>query len=194
MLFDPRISQVRKIVEAIITKSMFEWTKVLVTEANTLVIILCDTLLYQIPLKGITEAYQPVAFIYSDIYEFEDENVCINDEFLAANITNILNSYNNMSISCPVVAQNSDLRSDEKFEELLSLTANEGLKYYRMTGVNPSNTFLIPMFSGFISLSKQDTIGMTVYDIHDGFLLLRMNISKKKINREMIVDCRIINI
>ena len=99
MLFDPRISQVRKIVEAIITKSMFEWTKVLVTETNTLVIILSDTLLYQIPLKGITDAYPPVAFIYSDIYEFEDENACINNEFLAANIANTLNSYNNMSIS-----------------------------------------------------------------------------------------------
>ena len=99
-----------------------------------------------------------------------------------------------MSISCPVVAQNSDLRSDEKFEELLSLTNGEGLKYYKMTGVNPNNTFLIPMFSEFISLNKQDTIGMTVYDIHGGFLLLRMNIYKKKINREMIVDCRIINI
>ena len=74
MLFDPRISQVRKIVESIITKSMFEWTKVLVTETNTLVIILSDTLLYQIPLKGITDAYPPVAFKYSTIYKFEDEN------------------------------------------------------------------------------------------------------------------------
>ena len=194
MLFDPRISQVRKIVEAIIAKSMFEWTKVLVTETNTLVIILSDTLLYQIPLKGITDSYPPVAFIYSKIYKFEDENACINDEFLAGNIAQTLNSYNNMSISCPIVAQNSDLRTDEKFEELVSLTSGEGLKYYRMTGVNPNNTFLIPMFSGFISLNKQDTIGMTVYDIHGGFLLLRMNIFKKKINREMIVDCRIINI
>lgn len=194
MLIDPRISQVRKIVESIITKSMFNWTKVLVTETNTLVIILNDTLLYQIPLKGITEAYPPVAFIYSDIYKFEDENACINDGFLAAKIMITTNQYNSIVSNCTLVAQNNDLRSDEEFEKLLGLTSNEGLKYYKMTSLDLSRVYLIPMFSGFISLSKDDKIGITIFDMNDGFLLLRMNIFRKKINREMTVDCRIINI
>lgn len=194
MLFDPRISQVRKIVESIITKSMFNWTKVLVTETNTLVIILSDTLLYQIPLKGITEAYPRVAFIYSDIYGFEDENAYINDGFLAATIMNTVNMYNEIASIRPIVAQNDELRNDEEFENLLNLNSDNGLKYYKMIGIDPSKTYLIPMFSGFISLSKPDTIGITIYDIQDGFLLMKMNIFKKKINREMIVYCRIIKI
>ena len=53
--------------------------------------ILSDTLLYQIPLKGITDAYPPVAFKYSTIYKFEDENACINDEFLVQILLLFLN-------------------------------------------------------------------------------------------------------
>ena len=192
-MFDPRLSQVRKIVESIVSKSMFNWTKVLVTETNTLVITVSNTLLYQIQLKDITESYPPVSFIYSDIYELPEDE-CINDKNIASDLSYTVNLYNNISVTCPIVAQNNELRNDDKFEELLSLSTDNDLKYYQMPGIKPESIYMVPMFSGFISLSKLDTIGITIYDIQDGFLLLRMNIFKKKINREIIVDCRIINI
>ncbi len=191
---DCRVEETRKIVEALVTKSMFKYTQVLITEVNTVIIIVNQTLLYEVPLKVVPDFYPPVAFIYSDIADFEDPNECTNDEFLGNSIRNISERYLLIRNTKPVVAIDNELRENEQFENLLNLSSDQGMKYFKMPGLNLGEVYLVPMFSGFISLSKPDTIGMKIYDIQDGFLLLEMNIMKKKINRNIQVYCRIIKV
>lgn len=193
MLFDSRIEQVRKIVEAIIPKTLQQYTNVLVN-SNTLVLNQNNTLLYNIPLKGIAEIYPPIAFNYWSIVEFEDPNSYIDDRFILDGMVKMNLYYESIKQTCPLVAYDANIRQNEEFENLLSLKSDERLRYFKMPGINPNDTFLIPMFAGFISLSKQDEMGMKVYAIDDQFLLLEMDIFKKKINRNYSVCCRIMRI
>lgn len=191
--FDPRMEQVRKIVEALVTKRMFEYTKVLIRNDNTLVIVLDQTLLFQVPLKS-TDVLPSVAFIYRDVFEFEDLNMCISDNVLVEEITNLVNIYNSIAIPQNLIAEDNQLRDNEEFANLLELGSSEGLKFFKMVGLDPNKIYMIPMFSGFISLNNNDNIGLSLYNINQSFLLIRMNIFKKKINRNITVDCKIINI
>lgn len=190
---DCRVEETRKIVEALVTKSMFKYTKVLVME-DAVIIIVNQTLLYKVPLKTISDCYYPIAFLYSDIIDFEDLTQYTNDNFLINDIQFILNYYINIKNTKPIVAIDNELRNNEEFENLLNLSSDQGMKYFRLPGLNLGEEYLIPMFAGFINLSKPDTIGMKIYDIQDGFLLLEMDINKKKINRDIQVYCRIIKI
>lgn len=190
---DCRVEETRKIVEALVTKSMFKYTKVLIME-DTVTIIVNQTLLYKVPLKTISDYYYPIAFLYSDIIDFEDPTQYTNDNFLINDIQFILNYYINIKNTKPIVAIDNELRNNEEFENLLNLSSDQGMKYFRLPGLNLGEEYLIPMFAGFINLSKPDTIGMKIYDIQDGFLLLEMDINKKKINRDIQVYCRIMKI
>lgn len=191
--FDPRMEQVRKIVESIVTKSMFDYTKVLISNDNTLVIIVDNTLLYQIPLKS-TENCMSVAFIYKDIYDFENPNECINDTGLIREINHIRFIYNTIATESNLLASDKAMKDNEEFAKFLSLSSDEGFKYYSMRGLDPTKAYLIPMFSGFITLNNGDNLDINLYSIDDKFILQRMKIFKKKINRDMIVDCKIIKV
>jgi hypothetical protein len=102
--------------------------------------------------------------------------------------TNIANNPNN------IVASDYSLRDNESFEELLAIRPEQGMRYFKILGYNPSNEYMIQMFSGFISLNKPDKIGVNVLDINDGYLYIEFNIYKKKINRNLQLYCRLINI
>lgn len=185
---DSRIEQCRKIVESLVSKSMFYNTDILLTTNNKVIIVVDKTVIYIVELKDMINSYPLIAFRYSDILLFESNDCCVNNIFLANDLNNLYMYYSGI-ISGNPVASNLSLRDDEKFEELLQLKAADGMRYYHMLG-NDMKTYLIPIFSGFPNLSKPDKLGMSVYDTNDGFLAIKMDIFKKKINSNVIACYR----
>lgn len=185
---DIRIEQAKKIIEAMVTKSLYEYTDVLLKKDKVIAVV-NKTLLLEIQLKGVVEEYPDVGF------KFVPGDIPITpDNFIANIIDDYSQKYDYIRSYKPIVARDDCLRDNDEFEKLLSLKSEQGMKYYKMPGINLHETYCVPMFSGFINASKQDKIGITIYDIQDGFLLLEINEFKKKINRDVKIYCRIIKI
>ena len=198
---DHRIHQIRDLVEALVTKSLHDFINVYVDiiEDTWYAIIEVDsTMLYEVPLKNVPmdEIFYPIAFKYTTIKDLEDRDIYYgSDVFLLNDMRSKYNMYKTIASTTLPVAQDSDLRTNEEFEKLLNLKTDQGLKYFKINGVNsPTEVFMIPMFAGFISLSKPDRIGISLYNIDGSYLALKMDIFKKKINRNISVYCRIIKL
>ena len=72
---DPRLDQVQKIVESLVTKSLLSNTNCLVTNDNTLVILVDDTLLYIVPLSN-EISYPSIGFSYAKfMYEVSSKSI-----------------------------------------------------------------------------------------------------------------------
>lgn len=198
---DHRIHQVRDLVEALITKSLHYYVNVyvdLIDDTWYAIIEMDSTLLYEAPLKNVPtdEIFYPIAFKYEPLMTLEDRDIYYgSDVFLLNELKAKYNMYKTIASTTLPVAQDSDLRTNEEFEKLLNLKSDQGLKYFKINGVNsPTEVFMIPMFAGFINLSKPDRIGMSLYNIDGTYLALKMDIFKKKINRNISVYCRIIKL
>ena len=183
---DLRIEEADKIIKSI---CIYKTNKIraVITEDNILICIYDNTLMYIIKLK--CQVILPaVFFVYDNDGNIVFDNISTMDIIPTYQL--YMNIINQQQL---LLAYQDGLTENEDFQYYNNLKSSDGMKFYKMMGIN-NKVYMVPMFSGFISLSKLDTIGITIYDIQDGFLLLRMNIFKKKINREIIVDCRIINI
>ena len=190
---DSRIEQVQKIVLALVTKGLLKYTDVLITENNICVIVLNKTQMFEVELHNIVEPLPPIAF-NADILslDYNDIGVINNDILLYNDLINCYTAYKNIEATCEVVAEEKNLRSNEEFEKLLSLKSGDGLKFYNIIG--NGRQYSIPMFSTFIKLNKQDTIDIKILDLKDGYLVMQMNIFKKKINRNVNSFVRILDI
>ena len=198
---DHRIHQVRDLVEALVTKSLHDFINVyvdLIEDSWYAIIEVDSTMLYEVPLKNVPmdEIFYPIAFKYATIKDLEDRDIYYgSDVFLLNDMRSKYNMYKTIASATLPVAQDSDLRTNEEFEKLLNLKTDQGLKYFKINGVNsPTEVFMIPMFAGFISLSKPDRIGISLYNIDGSYLAMKMDIFKKKINRNISVYCRIIKL
>lgn len=189
---DPRIEQTRKIVESIISKTLLYNTQVMITNDNLIVCVVDNTILYIIELKNIVEPYPSIAFMYGDIIDLEVDEYIPNIHLLHS-LSSLFTTYITQKSQNPIVASNGELRGNEQFEQLLAMKAAEGMKYFNLIGKNNTN-YKIPIFSGFPNLSKQDLIGINVYDQLDGHLIIEMNIFKKKINRNIDMYFRTLKI
>lgn len=191
---DFRIEQAVSITEAVVAKNLLPYTNILITEDNICVILANKTLLYEVQLVNITEPYPCISFAYKNIIVNEDgTHSIISDEIIAKQyIRSIYQNYKSIVMNYPCIAADNDLRSNEEFEKLLSLKSGNGLKFFNMIGVD-NKIYMIPMFSGFLNLNKQDKIGIKVYDCGD-HLVLSFNIYRKKINRNVNMFVRLLNI
>ena len=201
---DYRIPEVRKIVESLVTTKFYEFTKILLQE-NRLIFTVSDTLLYCIPLKVFPESVNDrcidAAVNYQDLALFkfgQDECNIKLDYNIALEMNYVLDTLKYRGIidglyADKIVAFTTDLRSDEKFEELLTLKSDQGIKYYRMATNDLSSTIFIPVFAGFPNINKQDKIGIKVYNI-DGSIVIELDIFKKKINRDIKIIYRTIGL
>lgn len=197
-VLDPRLEQVKKVVESLITKTLLYTTECLVTNDNTLFMMVDNTLLYMVQLKN-ELPYPALGFSYAKFMsiigdrevDFSKESIDILDNFIANKIFTIANR---MMDNNPVVANIEDLKSEESFAKYLNIKSDDGMKYYRLPGIDPSKQYFIPVFTGFPNITSQDKLGITVYDTCDGFLTVHYNIYKKKISRDIKIAFRIINL
>lgn len=203
VIVDHRLEEIKKIVEGIVSKTLLPSTTCLVTSFNTLQIIVDDTVMYIIPLKEDISINPVYAFEYkkfmmyignTDI-DLSNSPLDIGDSLLFDKLSFMGNMYRGNMTKDNLVAYNEDLKNTESFDEYLSIKSADGMKYYKLPDINnPAGFYMIPIFSGFPNISSQDKLGISVYDTHDGFLTCKFDIFKKKINRNIEMIFKIINI
>lgn len=189
---DPRMSQVKKILVALEGKNASNTTDVLVI-GNTLVIVDNNTVMYLVDLKETMENLNPViGFKYPEIIDLPEEDDYINNQEVINRIYPLYTQYNSIINSTPVL-NIDNVRADPLFEELISMKADEGMKFYKVNDLN-GNVYAIPIFTGCPSLSKQDTADLAIYDFDYNKALVSYIINKKKINRVMRMNFVILKI
>ena len=201
LVVDPRLDQVQKVVESLVTKTLLDSTYVLVTSDNNLILVVDDTLLYMIPLTNET-CYPALGFSYARFLEmvanrtvdFSVEAVDIYDAMITIKLTNLYTGYCGFLSNDRLIAYNEDLKNAESFAEYLTIKADDGMRYYSLPAINHSTNYHIPIFAGFPNISSQDKLGVYVYSIDERFLLAKFSIFKKKINRNIDILFRIINL
>lgn len=213
MIHDDRLPEIRDLLDMFIAKKLQRYTNIYAGPDNNLVLQVDESVLYVIPLTTI--AYNTIAFNFgtlvkdsTDDTEDEDSDEESNtedavddrslyygtDQKVLMRVQWLYNYCRYSASNFEIVAKDDDLRQNEQFEELLKIKTDQGLQYFKLNGEKPNEVFLIPMFAGFLSLSKPDKIGIKVYDTRDGFLIVEFNIFKKKINRSISLYCRIIKL
>ncbi len=183
------------LTEALVAKSFFNTNcKILISPGvnpgeTFLIITVQDTIMYKIPMRNdATHYYGAGSGIHMNGFD-------IYDPYIVNGLLSKYNEYNNFIGTNLPIAQDDELRSNEDFEKLLGLKSDQGLKFYNLPNFNnPGETYLIPMFAGFISLNKSDRIGVKIYDLDDLNHLIKFDIYKKKINRNVEMICRVLKI
>ena len=202
-VIDPRLDQVQKVVESLVTKSLLYNTSCLVTSDNTLVILVDNTLLYIVPLRS-EVSYPSLGFSYTkfmyevsskSITDFTKASLDIYDSLITTKLLNFRATYYGYELEQVMpVAFNSDLKTDESFANYLSIKSDDGMKYYKLPALQAGKQYMIPIFTGFPGITSQDKLGIYVYDLYNGFLIGRFKIFKKKINRDINIFFRMIDI
>ena len=191
-LYDDRLPVIKRIITGIISKSDLKYSNAMITNDNNLVIITRDTVFHKVQMNELLVG-EPLAF-YCGNFETLEENCCIHDFNLLNYISSIYNLYINQININTLVASDNNLKDNENFQYYLSLKASDGMRFYKLNGNNLNNTFMIPIFSGFPNIAKSDKLGINVYSLIDGYLLIEMIIFKKKINKEIKMYYKTINI
>lgn len=191
LLKDIRLPQAKKIIQGVISKSDLQFSNIIITGDNTLVIIVRETIMYLIKLQDLP-FLPPIAFRYNELNDELSDDECFSDVHLLSFLLPIYDYYINSTkyklVSEPV------LRNNEEFERLLSLKAADGANFFKIHGQVLGEYYLVPIFSGFPNINKSDKIGIDIYDLRDGHLLIVMNIYKKKVNRDINMYFRTINL
>lgn len=189
---DIRLPQVRKIIQGIVGKSDLQFSNFMITGDNNLVIIIRETVMYLVKLFDVP-CLPPIAFSYENLEQDNlEEDECIPNQYLLSVLSPIYEYYiNSKSYK---LASELDLRNNNEFEQLLSLKAADGANFFKINGSSIGECYFIPIFSGFPNINKSDKIGIDIYDLKDGHLLIIMNIYKKKINRDIQMYFRTINL
>ena len=192
---DPRIPQAKKLILNIIAKKDYDFSDVMITRDNTLVIIVRETAIYTTKLLDIQPGFT-ICFNFSQsTYEGLEEDQYIPNKIIEPIMTDIYNRYLSVELNpLNLLASEPELRGNDEFERLLALKSADGAEFYKILGTNFKDVYYVPIFTGFPSINKPDKIGINVYDLHDGHFLNIMNIFKKKINREMKIYFRTINL
>lgn len=190
---DARIPQARKLITSMLAKIDLNFADVMITGDNTLVIIVRQTAIYITKLTNIQPGFT-ISFKYSDIVDLQEDEYIQNNYILQLLIDTYNHYYTIENNISNLVASEPVLRGNDEFENLLSLKAADGAEFFKINGSNIGEVYLVPIFTGFPAMNKADSIGINIYNIGDGYFLNVMNIFKKKINRDMKIYFRTINL
>lgn len=187
ILRDSRIPQVKKILNGIVAKVDIPYSDILITGDNTLVIFIRNTLLTTVDLHDIQPEFL-IACKYSDIITLEDDYyIPLNDGLLVNHMIQLYDYYkaiyNNPN---NLLATELDVLCLDEFSQFSSMKSADGSKLFKISNSDLSETYFIPLFSGFPTINKADKLGINVYNMNDNrHLLIQLNIFKKKINRNI---------
>lgn len=186
------------LVEALVAKAHITSdkanTKILIVPGENpgttkLVITVQDTIMFVVPMRNdCVEIYGAGSGIHMDGFDFPNP-------LISYTLASKYAEYQNIIGTKLPIAYDNELRSNEDFEKLLGLKSSQGLHFYHLPDLDhPGEVYLIPMFAGFLSLNKADTIGVKVYDYDEINHLIVFDIFKKKINRNVKMFCRVLKI
>lgn len=187
--------EVISLTESLVSKSNMDLdVRILVSPGENpgetfLIITVLDTVMFKVPMRNDT------GFTYGAGSGIHMKGLNVYDPYIAIDLQNKYNTYANIISTKLPIAVDNELRNNEEFEKLLSLKSAQGLKYYHLPDYDhPGESYMIPMFAGFLSLNKADTIGVQLYDFDEINHLIRFNIYKKKLSRNIEMYCRVLKI
>lgn len=182
---DIRCEEVRKILTSFPKES---YARVTNTDID---IIVDNTVIYRMGLKTPTSG--TLAALYIDTQTLLSgipENCLISCPWVEQNYNYTMGR---LSMG-PLLAQQMNLRDDPEFESLLALKSGDGMRFYKVPGFDKNKVYMIPVFTGFPNLNKQDTANVSIY-ANDGLsVIVDMTIFKKKLNRDIHMIYKILDI
>lgn len=192
---DDRLPQVKKILEGALSKTYLNNSSIMITIDNKIVVLVYDTTIYFVEFEYPNLGLENIAFTFSDFNSFE-EGKYINNELLLNKMNNLWNFYYNSLYNTELITKDEDLRSNPEFEKLLGLKSTDGARFFKLPVLGKINHFcLIPVFSGFPNLNKNDRVGIEVRRFEDKkYLLNHLIIYKKKINKNVHMIYRTLDI
>ena len=191
---DLRMVDVRKIISGAVAKRDLDFTTIYIKDNIVLFVVRDTILIVSQLLPEFCNNYREICCRYKDICNLNDDEY-IGDYFLLKEMRNLFIYYISNINNYPILASDSDLRSDPEFESLLSLKSADGAKFYKLRDINYNKPYFIPVFSGFPNLNKPDTIGATIRDLMDHcHLLVELDIFKKKIKRNIRIVYRTLDL
>jgi len=151
-----------------------------------LYILVEGAVLYKIDLSGSVDP----------MITFPFNNMTITDGILSPNNMNPYYKYAEInsiiSHTSNMVYHDPDLQDDPNFMALATAKASEGAGFYF---INTSiSTICTTVFPGLPYLQKSDSVGLKVYNIGDGKLLINYTVFKKKLKVAYEIYYKIINV
>ena len=154
-------------------------------------IIVDNTVIYKTVLKTPPQKDLPVLYIDTQMLLREiDENCLISCPWVEQNYNWIMSRM----MHGPLLAQQSNLRDDPEFEKLLEFKSGDGMRFYKVPAFEKYKVYMIPVFTGFPNLNKQDTASIEIYAYNEISVIVIMKIFKKKFNREISMIYKILDI
>lgn len=191
---DPRVPQAKKLVKAMIAKKDLNFVKIMITENNSVVAVVRDTVIYTTSLNNV-EPMPPIFF--NGCWDLEEDEYIPLDFYTSLGMSNYRKSYiDNINDSCLLVRK-TGLLDDPEFNRLLALKSGDGMQFYKILDyININKCYFIPIFTGLPNLNKNDTIDISIYKYLEtpNHEVVSLDIYKKKINRYMSIRYRIIDL
>ena len=189
------IPYIKNLISGIFGKSKYLKDANVLVYCNHLIIIVMNTTIYDISLEDMPPL-PLVAYRYGTIDELKEDEYIV-DTQLSNYMISIYNDkiYSSINNSNKLLASHPELRGVDEFEKCISVKASDGAVFYKVAGIDPNETYLVPIFAGFPNLNKSDKIGISINQFGDtDNLLINFNIFKKKINRNINMYFRTINL
>jgi len=157
-----------------------------IPDMNTIYIDTKKTLEIQSIPKELDENGKVKTYLYTASHYIPMEDI-----FLKNTIDTNLNMYINHNYK--VILYKDAFSDTEEFDPFRNLKADDGAKMYKYITDN-SYFVMFPMFTGFPKLSKSDSMNLTVYKQDDKYNLVKFDIYKKKIKRNIEVLFRVMDL
>lgn len=194
---DDRVKLVSDLVPVIVGKNSSVSINVLIMK-DLVVFNVNNTclILANVNIGAISNIYKDdIAYNYR--MKCVEENQCYYDDQLELHLKNMYNSYCSSINIQNMVASNSNLISsnDQMFTEMVGMKASDGCRFYKMLGNNLIKSYMVPFFSGFPIINKNDDISISLYKaIEPNSIIVYESIFKKKINQTIYFIFRILDI
>ena len=151
-----------------------------------LYILVENSVLYVMDLTTLVDPAFTYAFNNVSIDTGIVAPINMNPYYKYADLQSIISHTSNM------VYHDPDLQDDPKFMALATAKASDGAGFYF---INTSiATIFTTVFPGLPSLQKTDAVGLKVYDIGEGKLLINYTVFKKKLKVTYEIFYKIINV
>ena len=153
---------------------------------SKLYVLVENSVLYIMDLSTLVDPAFTYAFNNVSIDTGIDAPINMNPYYKYAEICSTISHTSNM------VYHDPDLQDDQNFMALATAKASDGAGFYF---INTSiATIFTTVFPGLPSLQKTDSVGIKVYDIGDGKLLINYTVFKKKLKVTYEIFYKIINV
>lgn len=192
---DDRVKLVSELVPVIIGKNTSLPINVLILK-DLVIINANNTALFMtnLNINGVTIIFKDdIAFDYRQI----SENNCYYDTNLEQSMKMMYNSYSGLiNIQNNVAIKNNLISSqDESFKPMVGMKAADGCKFYKLLGNNMNKFYMVPFFSGFPLLTKNDDVSISLYKgLEKNTIVVYENIFKKKLNQSVYLMFRTIDL